>query len=83
MELHVCPVRLVTPDVEGLFALFAATHEIRVGLGGPRWERVALPTAGGIDRQPARDLAAIGVIAAVRNAWIASREQWRRARGKD
>jgi hypothetical protein len=80
MELHTCPVRLVTPDVEGLFGLFAATHELRVGLAGARWERTALPTHGGIDAQPARDLQALGLIATVRNAWLASRAQWDAAR---
>jgi len=80
MELHACPVRLFTPDVEGLLSLFAVTHELRVGFGGARWERITLPTAGGIDAQPARDLEALGLIAQVRNAWLSHRERWNAAR---
>lgn len=75
---YACPVLLFTPDVEAWLQLFTVTHALRVGLGGARWERIALPVSGGIDEQPAKDLHALSWIADVWNAWLAEQRSPRR-----
>lgn len=74
MELHACPVRLFTPEIEAWLGLFALTHELRsAGPGVVRYERVALPVAGGVADQPARTLEALNVIRHAWNGYIAER----------
>lgn len=67
MTMTVCPVRLFSAEVSALFALFYLTHELGTSPGGvPRWARVALPGAGGIEDQPGRELDGLEII---RQAW--------------
>lgn len=53
------------------------------GLSGVvRFERVALPRAGGLYDQPARDMEALEVLEATANAVVAEQAKERRARAK-
>ena len=75
MELHACPVRLLTPEVKAWLSLFDLTHELRTGQGGAYFQRVAFPASGGVDEQPARTLEALNVIRRVRNRMLVERAQ--------
>lgn len=53
------------------------------GLSGyARYERVALPSAGGLYDQPARDMEALDVLEATANAVLWEQAQERRTRAK-
>jgi len=70
---HTCPVRVFTPDIEADLELFRMTHAVRTGAGGPYWERIALPAAGGVDDQSPRTLAVLSWIARIANGVLAER----------
>lgn len=70
MELHACPVRLFTPELEAWLSLFPLTHEVRPGVG---WVRTALPASGGVGSQPAKTIEALEWIRRVWNVVLRER----------
>lgn len=58
MSTHRCPVLWFTPQVEAWLERFDLTHRVEVLPSGRlRWVRHAWPTTGGIDDQPALEVA--------------------------
>jgi len=82
--LNECPVRYLTAENRAWIDIFHQTHQVRVdGLSGyVRFERTALPVAGGLYDQPARDMEALSVLEAVAAAVIDEQTKERRAREK-
>ena len=62
--------------------MFGHTHELRAdGLTGSlRFERVALPVAGGITEQPAKTMQALAVLESVALAVMSEQAKERRSR---
>lgn len=74
----------MTAETRFWIELFHQTHQVRIeGLSGyVRYERTALPVAGGLYDQPARDMEALEVLEATANAVVAEQAKERRAREK-
>jgi len=68
--------------VNEALAWFDECYALEAGFGWVRWRRVALPTEGGIDVQPARLLEQMAWIAQVRNAELSRRRPARGGRQK-
>ena len=69
VELHVCPVRFFTPDVEQVLEWFEATHRVELIGQVPQWQRVTLPYTGGLNEQPAKLIEALTFVCEQETRW--------------
>lgn len=70
MMAYRCPVLWFTPQVEAWLERFDLTHRVEVLPSGRlRWARHAWPTSGGVDDQPALEVA-VGDFLAGMLGWL-------------
>lgn len=74
---------LFTPDVEEALAWFQLTHDLQGGFGWAMWQRMSLPTAGGVEDQPAKLMESLALIARHENAGIEQARQQSRGQGRE
>ncbi len=74
---------LFTADVKEALEWFQLTHQLQGGYGWVEWQRTALPSAGGVEDQPAKVMEALALIAREENALIGQARKQSRGKGRE
>ncbi len=74
---------LFTADVKEALGWFQLTHELVGGYGWVAWQRTSLPSAGGVEDQPAKLMETLALIAREENALIGRVKKQSRGKGRE